>query len=269
MSPLMSPMTFGIIACFAYLGASLLRLLQLKGILSLHRTILLVLITIGLAAHFLSVYGEIFTASGINLRIQVMGSLIALAVTAIILLNSLRLPVDNLFLIMLPLAIVAILFSHFGNNFYAARENLSNGILSHIILSILAYSILTVAACQALLLIVQDRGLRHSSMPLASSFPPLMTMELLLFQFLSVGLILLTLSILTGFLFIENISMKGLIHHTVITIVAWVIFAVLVWGRFQFGWRGARAAKWTLSGFAFLLVGYFGSKLVIEVILKS
>lgn len=264
----MSPTAFGVIASLVYLGASVLRLLQLRDILVSHRALLL-LIAIGIVAHFFSVYGEMFTASGINLRIQVMGSLIALVVTTLIFLNGLRLPVDNLFLIILPLAIAAILTSHFGNNFYVARENLSTGILSHIILSILAYSILTVATCQAVLLIVQDRGLRHSSLPLVNSFPPLMTMELLLFQFLIVGMILLTLSIFTGFLFLEDISNQRLVHHTLITVVAWIIFAILVWGRFQFGWRGAKAAKWTLSGFALLLAGYFGSKLVIEVILQS
>lgn len=218
--------------------------------------------------HSISVYGEVFTENGINLRIQVMGSLIALVVTAIILINSLRLPVDNLFLLILPVAVIAILTSHFGNNFYVPKENLSLGILSHIIFSVLAYSILTVAACQAILLYVQDRGLRHLKSPVIRTLPPLQTMELLLFQFLSVGLILLTLAIITGFLFFESLSAQRLVHHTVITIGAWLVFARLVWGRLRSGWRGAMAAKWTLAGFALLLVGYFGSKLVIEVILQ-
>jgi len=265
----MTPATFGIISGFLYLTASLIRLIQLRGRLATWRPVLLGLIVGGILTHALSVHGEMFTAAGINLRLQVMGSLIALVMTLIILINSLRQPIDNLFLIVLPLTIVAIWSSHFGHNFYVARPDLPGGILSHIIFSVLAYSMMTVAACQAMLLFIQDKGLRHFSMSLVKSFPPLMAMESLLFQLLTFGLVLLTLSILTGFLFLEDISIKGLVHHAVITILAWVTFAVLVWGRYQFGWRGGKAAKWTLFGFALLLVGYFGSKLVIEVILQG
>lgn len=250
-----------------YLCAATLRLLQLNKILDSLRPALLVLVALGVVFHSISVHGEIFTDSGINLRIQVMASLIALSVTIIILLNSIRLPVDNLFLFVLPLAVLSILTSHFGANFYVPREDLSTGILGHILFSLLAYSILAIAACQAILLFVQDYSLRHSKSPATRTLPPLQSMEFLLFQFLSVGLIFLTLSIVTGFVFLESLAAQRLIHHTVITIAAWVIFAILVWGRFQFGWRGARAAKWTLAGFALLLVGYFGSKLVMEIIL--
>lgn len=272
----MTPTIFGLTACFFYISASLLRLVQLRqkakenlaGNTTHLRPLLLILVIAGVVSHSFSVYGEMFTESGINLRLQVMGSLIALAMALIILINSFRLSVDNLFLVVLPLAIVAIWSSHFGHNFYVSRTNLSTGILSHIIFSVLAYSIITVAACQALLLFIQDRGLKHFSLTLVNSFPPLMAMESLLFQFLSVGLALLTLSIVTGFIFLEDTSIKGLIHHTVITIMAWLTFAGVVWGRYQYGWRGGKAAKWTLTGFALLLLGYFGSKLVIEILLQ-
>jgi len=59
-----------------------------------------------------------------------------------------------------------------------------------------------------------------------------------------------------------------LVHKTVLACVAWVIFAVLLFGRWRFGWRGQRVVRWTLAGFATLLVGYFGSKLVLELILQ-
>ena len=84
---------------------------------------------------------------------------------------------------------------------------------------------------------------------------------------LAAGLLFLTLSIATGFVFLDDLSGPGLVHHTVITMAAWVVFAVLLWGRHQLGWRGAIASRWTLSGFVLLVLGYFGSKLVLEVIL--
>jgi ABC-type uncharacterized transport system permease subunit len=54
---------------------------------------------------------------------------------------------------------------------------------------------------------------------------------------------------------------------TVSAAVAWLVFAVLLWGRWKFGWRGRTAIRWTLGGFAFLLLAYFGSKLVLELVL--
>ncbi|MBT7369129.1 MAG: cytochrome c biogenesis protein CcsA, partial [Gammaproteobacteria bacterium] len=81
------------------------------------------------------------------------------------------------------------------------------------------------------------------------------------------GLIFLSLSIGTGFVFIKDTSLPGLMHHMVITFSAWVVFSVLMWGRFQLGWRGAIASRWTLSGFVLLALGYFGSKIVLEIIL--
>jgi ABC-type uncharacterized transport system permease subunit len=77
----------------------------------------------------------------------------------------------------------------------------------------------------------------------------------------------LTSSIITGFVFLDDFSVGGLIHHTVITCAAWIVFAILIWGRYRLGWRGAIASRWTLSGFALLLTGYFGSKMVMELIL--
>jgi ABC-type uncharacterized transport system permease subunit len=47
-----------------------------------------------------------------------------------------------------------------------------------------------------------------------------------------------------------------------------VVFVVLLWGRFQFGWRGATAVRWYLGGFTFLILAYYGSKFVLELILN-
>jgi len=266
---IMTPVIFGIIACCLYVSATLLRILQLRDRFSQYRPLLLISILLGLLAHGFSLYGEMFTESGISLRLPVMGSLIALVMILIILVNSIRHAVDNLFIIVLPVSAAAIWSSHFGHYFYVARPDLDAGLLSHIVFSVLAYSIITIAACQAVLLYIQDKSLRHFSMSIVKSFPPLMTMEALLFQFLMVGLSLLTFSIISGFLFLENIREQRLVHHTIITILAWITFSVLVWGRYKFGWRGGKAAKWTISGFALLLLGYFGSKYVIEIILLN
>jgi ABC-type uncharacterized transport system permease subunit len=92
-------------------------------------------------------------------------------------------------------------------------------------------------------------------------------MEHLMFEMIWAGLVFLTLSIGSGFVFLDDFSEPGLVHHTAITLAAWIVFMVLAWGRYQLGWRGAIASRWTLFGFVLLVLGYFGSKLVLEVIL--
>jgi ABC-type uncharacterized transport system permease subunit len=92
-------------------------------------------------------------------------------------------------------------------------------------------------------------------------------METLLFQFLSFGFVGLSASLVTGFIFLEDIFGQHLVHKTVLSIIAWVILGILLIGRFKFGWRGKTAIRWSLSAFALLMLAYFGSKLVLEFIL--
>jgi ABC-type uncharacterized transport system permease subunit len=85
---------------------------------------------------------------------------------------------------------------------------------------------------------------------------------------LAAGLALLTLGIVAGFMFVEDFMAQHLLHKTVLSLIAWVIFAVLLWGRFRRGWRGRTAVRYTLAGFAVLMLGFFGSKFVLELILQ-
>ena len=102
---------------------------------------------------------------------------------------------------------------------------------------------------------------------LIRNLPPLQTMESLLFEMIWTGLILLTLGMISGTIFIDDLFAQHLVHKTILSIIAWAIFAALLTGRQLKGWRGITASKWTLWGCLFLMLGYFGSKLVIEFIL--
>lgn len=138
----------------------------------------------------------------------------------------------------------------------------------HVLLSLLAYGLLTIAAVQAIYLLVQDRGLRSlgpSARPLA--LPPLETMERLLFELMLGGFFLLSLALLSGLLFIEDMLAQHLAHKTILSLFAWMVFATLLWGRWRFGWRGRKAIHWTLGGYTALLLAYFGSKWVLEALL--
>jgi ABC-type uncharacterized transport system permease subunit len=138
----------------------------------------------------------------------------------------------------------------------------------HILTSVIAFSLLNIAALQAVLLAIQDQQLKsHPPKHFIQSLPPLQTMETLLFQMLGTGLFFLTISLISGFIFIEDLFAQHLVHKTVLSIVAWIIFSCLLIGRMRYGWRGQTAIRWTLTGFILLLLAYFGSKLVLEIIL--
>ncbi|TSA14479.1 MAG: cytochrome C biogenesis protein [Betaproteobacteria bacterium] len=148
----------------------------------------------------------------------------------------------------------------------------------HLLVAMLAYSLFTIAALHATLMTVLERHL-HSGMHAAASgeslagpwasLPPLMTLEKLLFQILSLGFVLLSLTLASGFVFSEELFGQAarFNHKTVFGIASWIIFAALLIGRYGWGWRGRTALRWTLAGFAALLLAYVGSMFVLEVIL--
>ncbi len=148
----------------------------------------------------------------------------------------------------------------------------------HIALSTLAYGSLTIAAFHAVLMAMQESRL-HS---LASSaaqrgwlsgaldrLPALLTMERLLFRMISFGFVLLTLTVLSGVFFSEQLFGKPfrLEHKTVFTLLSWGLFGALLAGRKWRGWRGRTALSFTLTGFGTLLLAYVGSRFVLEVVL--
>jgi ABC-type uncharacterized transport system permease subunit len=95
-----------------------------------------------------------------------------------------------------------------------------------------------------------------------------MTMEALLFEMIGIGFVLLTLALLSGFAFLDNMFAQHLVHKTVLSVLAWMVFGGLLLGRRFRGWRGQKAIRWTLGGFLLLILAYFGSKFVLELVLQ-
>jgi ABC-type uncharacterized transport system permease subunit len=263
----MSPEIPGIIASVLYMVAAGTQFLSLERDIPNARFIVRVTAAIAVLSHGITVYMDLYGTAGINLGIYAMLSLMAFSIAAIVLVSSFRRPLANLFIVIFPLATLSLCLELFVTNTYTPRTAITPGILLHIALSVMAYSLLTIAALQAALLSFGDYEMKKQNLSILQRLPPLQTMEALLFETIWVGLIFLSLSIVSGFIFLADNDSPGLIHHTVITLAAWLVFSVLLWGRYQLGWRGAIASRWALSGFVLLVIGYFGSKLVMEVIL--
>ncbi|MEE8058480.1 MAG: cytochrome c biogenesis protein CcsA [Pseudomonadales bacterium] len=235
------------------------------------QTTLLSLGFIAVAAHSYSAMHTIYNGEHIDLGLFRISSLIFCFITAISLLSALRRPSINLLVVILPLAAVSIIVSSLSAPRHEMQNAINAGLFTHILSSILAYSLLTIAAVQAVTLALQNRHLKHHHIgsSILQALPPLQTMEQMLFELIWIGLGLLTLSLVSGVLFIDNIFAQHLVHKTFFSFSAWIIFAILLWGRHQLGWRGQTAIRWTLGGFVTLMVGYYGCKLVLEFILTG
>lgn len=223
---------------------------------------------IAVVAHGWSAFDLIDTSHGIDLGFYRVLSLIFWFVCLAGLLNNLRRPLESALALLFPLAALSIFISVTlrGPDTHLPVPGI--GVLSHIILSILAYSVFALGALQALVLALQERELKHRRFSgILNALPPLQTMEAMLFELLWVGFGLLSLAIISGAVYIENLFAQHLVHKTVFSLISWLVFAVLLWGHHRLGWRGHTAVRWTLVGFSLLVLGYFGSKFVLELIL--
>jgi len=233
------------------------------------RNIPLILGFIALLLHGILLYEGTILTDGFNLGVFNAFSLVAFSISAILLVSSLSKPVENLGIILFPLAALTLLLQLRFPGIVLLSAHSSWGLKLHVLISILAYSLLTLASVQAILLAVLDKKLHtHRTGTFVRAMPPLQTMETLLFEMIAVGFILLSSALVTGMVYLENIFAQHLVHKTILSLLSWLVFGTLLWGRFKFGWRGKKAIRWTLGGFAALMMAYFGSKIVLEVLLK-
>jgi len=225
---------------------------------------------LAVALHGAILSQDIFLAPGLNLGVTNAAALITWLITLILAIAAIRLPLDSLIAVFLPAAALTLLVEQIFPSSHIVSADISKELKFHIIISILAYSTLTVAAIQSIIVALQDRHLR-SRQPggIIRSLPPLQTMETLLFQLIAAGFLLHTIALATGLIYIEDMFAQHLVHKTLLSLIAWSTFAILLWGRHYHGWRGRTAIRWTLSGFVLLFLAYFGTKVVLELLLAS
>ncbi|SNS22476.1 ABC-type uncharacterized transport system, permease component [Noviherbaspirillum humi] len=184
---------------------------------------------------------------------------------------------DGLRVLVLPCAALAVLLPAIFPGSVVPLSAKSSLFPWHIAIAILAYSSLTIAAFHAVLMALQESRLhgrqgagKDSWLDAAiDRLPALLTMEKLLFRLIGFGFFLLSLTVLSGIVFSEQLF--GIPfqwdHKTVFTLLSWALFGLLLAGRYLRGWRGKTALSFTLSGFATLLLAYVGSRFVLEVVL--
>ena len=230
------------------------------------------------ALHSYLLYASLFAATELRFGFSQALSVTLWLTVLIYWLESLIYDVKGMQALVLPLAAVCALLPAFFPGPETPAYTQTFIFRMHLLVAMLAYSLFTIAALHATLMTLLERRL-HAGKPAGpsgrslagpwASLPPLMTLETLLFRILTLGFVLLSLTLVSGFVFSEELFGKAarVNHKTVFGVISWVIFAALLVGRHGWGWRGRTALRWTLAGFTALLLAYVGSMFVLQVIL--
>ncbi|MEM7541452.1 MAG: cytochrome c biogenesis protein CcsA [Pseudomonadota bacterium] len=227
------------------------------------------LLTCAIAAlllHGSVVYSSAVDGAAIDLGIWNAASLVGWFVAAFAIVFSLVQTSISLGLVVFPLAAITVATGAYLGNSPPSTSAMPAILAVHIALSLVAYSLFAVAALEALFLAFADKRLR-THQPIIGFLPGIGAMERLLFQLTAIAFALLTVGILIGTLQMHDMLDQHLSHKIFFSLLAWLVFAALLIGRFKFHWRGPRASKYVLTGFALLAVGFFGSKIVLELVL--
>lgn len=215
-----------------------------------------------LVLHGIALYTNIDTPNGLSLGITHALSLVGWVVALMVLIALHSRPVEGLGLILLPFAALTLIVELVFPGERILPQSSGNVLAIHVFISLLASSLFVIAALQAGLLWYQDRRLRtHRPGGWLRALPPLQHTESLLFQTIALGFALLTAALVTGLVFINQFFNMAAPQRTLLFISSWVVFGTLLVGRWRFGWRGRIAIRWTLTGFAILLVAYLSAQL--------
>jgi ABC-type uncharacterized transport system permease subunit len=218
--------------------------------------------------HTFDLYQQIELAKGQDLNFFNMLSMATWLGTIVLWTNQFRQKSQALLLIALPSTATVLLLNMIVNPQPVIFDNKHVGLLLHIFSSILAYTMLALACIQAILLWFLDYKLRKAPGTLSPLFPPLQAVETYLFQLIWLGFIFLTTSLALALFTMTDVIHTIPLHKPLLTGISWIIFGSLLLGRYLLGWRGKIAVKYTLSGFSLLLLGYFGTKFVVEYIIN-
>lgn len=263
----MGTLILAVTALFLYSVGTALQALHFRGKVESNLAITTLIGVLALTGHGLLIAQTVHLDGGFDLNFFKSSILISWFIVFLLLGLNLSKPVQSLFIAAYPIAaltIVMALVTHAPSRLVPEQNY---GMLSHIALSVTAYSLFTLAAIQAVLLYIQNRQLKHNyNSPLIRNLPPLQTMESLLFEMVWAGVVLLVLAIVTGAIFIEDLFAQDLAHKTVFSLLSLLVFVGLLVGRYTKGWRGMTASRWTLAGCALLMLAFYGSKFVLELV---
>lgn len=228
----------------------------------------LVLAALAILAHAAFVWTKVVTDLGWDVNFINILSLAGLMIALVLLLTSIGTRALEAGVLVFPGAAVLVWLQYFSQPPPVFLGDMPAMLQVHILTALLAFSLLAIAAVNAILLWIQDYLLR-TPRPLRQLelLPPLIVLEQLMFRLILSGWLLLTVALGAGLTFVYDLLSQHLMHKTVLSVLSWLLFGLLLGARWWLGWRGRRAINWTLIAMAILVLAYFGSRFVLEKLL--
>lgn len=257
-------MLFAVLAILTYLGA-LLWITPTLAHIDTHKKLnvkaVFVLGSVAVVFHLINVYSHFFVGDGQNFTIVNVGSLISLCISAVATLalsrwRTIWFPLSIIYV----LAIVSIVFSTFIEGSFIKQLDENSGLMFHLAMAIFSYALFFIALLYAVQLRWLDSRLKAKCLPFSPVLPPLVTVERHFFTLNLVAQALLTITLITGMLYLANFFASGQIHKAVFSFMAWIVYSFLLLGQWKLHWRGNRVLIYSISGMILLTVAYFGSR---------
>ncbi len=254
---------FAILALFAYSLSLVLIIPSLLRKNSAWRRLAVMSAFVALVAHGVALQQRIFAMdSAQNLSLLNIGSLVSLLICTIMTVVASRNRGWLLLPIVYSFALINLAFATFVPNAFITHLETTPGMMVHIGLALFAYATLIIAALYALQLAWIDYRLKHKKLAFSNDMPPLMSIERRMFHITQVGVVLLTLVLCTGLLYMKNLFSTENVDKAVLSILAWFVYIVLLWGHYHEGWRGRRVVWFNCGGALLLTMAYFGSRVL-------
>lgn len=254
---------FAILALLAYSFSLALIVPSLLRKNSTWRRLAVLSAVAALVFHAVALEQRIFGPDGgQNLSLLNIGSLVSLLICAIMTIVASR----NRGWILLPIvysfALINLAFATIVPNAFITHLETTPGMMVHIGLALFAYATLIIAALYALQLAWIDWLLKNKKLAFSTDIPPLMTIERKMFHITQIGVVLLTLVLCTGLFYLPDLFSRENIDKAVLSILAWFVYIVLLWGHYHEGWRGRRVVWFNCGGAFLLTMAYFGSRML-------
>ena len=261
-----------VIAIMAFLGASAITAKSIFTGAKANYKLLFSIAIVAIVFQLLTVRNILFSNEQLQFSLAAMSLLVNVLITSVLTIRSLKhanlmiLLVTYLFSTLLSLGLLFVPLS--SSIYLGSIVDSSTPLFIHVVLSMAAYCVLVIASLYAIQFRYIDAKLKAKTLSLNSHLPPLNVVELQQFRLMTIGLLLLTLALATGFTFLDNMWSKDYAHKTVLSVIAWSMFAILTFGHKQYGWRGNNSAIATIIAAIVLTLAYFGSRFVKEILLN-
>ncbi|HEQ1858926.1 TPA: cytochrome C assembly family protein [Providencia alcalifaciens] len=254
---------FAVIAVCTYMVSLLLIVPGQVRKQALYRRLAILLAIVAMVTHAITLKLQIFSeASGQNLTLLNLGSSVSLLMCLIMTVVSYLGRAWYLTPIVYSFAIINLILSTIMPGEFITHLEASTPLFVHIGLALLSYATLLIAALYAFQVAIIDYQLKNKILKFSPDMPPMMVIERKMFHVTQVGVILLTLTLCTGFIYMDNIFDKENIHKSVLSVIAWFVYVILLWGHFHGGWRGKRVLFFHVGGSLILTLAFFGNRLI-------